>query len=71
MGFRIDMEQVKKQAIDALRQGFRRVCIAGKWFPIRFIHDNGCPQYGLMSPYGEILRLVVHGPEHIEALLAC
>lgn len=69
MGMTIDMEQVKQQAVDALRTGIMRICVAGKWFPIRFIHNDEHAQYGLMTAFGEIVRLVQYSADNIAAYL--
>lgn len=65
----IDMEQVRQQAIEALRNGIMRVCVAGMWFPIHFIHADEHAQYGLMTAFGEIVRLVQYSADNIAGYL--
>lgn len=62
-----DMKVIMQEAILALKSGTKYVKICGMPFPIRFIHNEAYPQYGVMSPAGEIIRLVMYGPDNIQA----
>lgn len=67
MKYPFDMKEIMKDAIHALKSGKKYVQICDMPFPIRFIHNNSYPQYGVMSPAGEIVRLVMYDLDNVQA----
>lgn len=63
----IDMKKILHDTVQAFRNGAHHVEIGNKRFEISFIHANQYPQYGVMTPLGEVVRLVVYGPDEIVA----